>query len=260
MSIRGMHRSFARVAIAVVACLCTFTCTSASAPGSGALRVLFIGNSLTYSNTLPAMVEALATASGIELVTDEATEPGFALEDHWYYGSARSKVQNGNFDIVIMQQGPSSLPESRVFLREWAATWAAEIRARGGEPGLYAVWPEAERSGVFADVSDSYRLAAEDVNGYFFPVGDTWLEVWSSAPSAPLYGPDNFHPSSAGTYAAAVVILSILTERGATSLSTTLDLPGASDGTLNEELASSIKTAVETVIAGPTATLARHRP
>lgn len=248
-------RLTARFVLLLVVSSCAITCSNSTGPAttSGAQRVLFIGNSLTYTNDLPAMVQALATASGISIVTDEATEGGFALEDHWYYGSARSKVQNGNFDIVIMQQGPSSLPESRTFLREWAAIWAAEIRKRGGEPGLYAVWPEAARSDVFADVSDSYRLAAQDVSGLFFPVGDTWLEVWSRDPSAELYGPDDFHPSSAGTYAAAVAIVSILADRGATSLATTLELPGVASSELNESLAEIIRASAETVISGVTA-------
>jgi hypothetical protein len=256
-----MHvmRSLARFALLLAVSASTLTCTNSSGPTttSGALRVLFIGNSLTYTNDLPAMVQALASASGISLVTDEATEGGFALEDHWYYSSARSKVQNGNFDIVIMQQGPSSLPESRTFLREWAAIWAEEIRKRGGEPGLYAVWPEAARSDVFGDVSESYRLAAQDVSGFFFPVGDTWLEVWSRDASAELYGRDDFHPSSAGTYAAAVVIVSILADRGATTLATTLDLPGVSGSQLSESLAAIIRSAAEDVVSGVTPASAR---
>ena len=211
-----------------------------------------MGNSLTYTNDLPAMAQALATASGISMVTDEVTAPGYALEDHWNYGPARSKVQNGNFDIVIMQQGPSSLPESRTFLREWTVIWAEEIRKRGGEPGLYAVWPEAARSNVFADVHDSYRLAAEDVSALFFPVGNTWLEVWARDPSAALYGPDDFHPSSAGTYAAAVVIVSILADRDPTTLATTLELPGVQSSELNESLAATIRAAAEAVISGIT--------
>jgi hypothetical protein len=34
------------------------------------------------------------------------------------------------------------------------------------------VWPESYRPQAFPDVSDSYRLAAEDVGGILLPAGD----------------------------------------------------------------------------------------
>ena len=69
-------------------------------------------------------------------------------------------------------------------------------------PGLYAVWPDKSRIFAFPDVAESYRLAAEAVDGLFFPVGDAWFETWKAIPTAPLYGTDDFHPAVAGTYAA----------------------------------------------------------
>lgn len=239
-----------RIVLAGVCAVGALSCAKGgpAGPGSSALRVLFIGNSLTYTNNLPVMVEALARESGISIETAAATESGFALEDHWSVGTARSQVRNGNFDVVIMQQGPSSLPDSRVFLREWTATWAGEIRARGGEPGLYAVWPEKERMYAFDDVNESYLLAAQDVNGYFFPAGDTWIETWARDPEALLYGSDDFHPSSAGTYAAAVVIVATLASRDPETLAPTTSLPGVFGGELSMDLAATIRAAAKTVM------------
>ena len=119
-----------------------------------------------------------------------------ALIDHWDFGTARSEVRDGHYDVVILQQGSSSLPENRDSLRLWTRMWAPEIRKAGGRPALYAVWPEKARMYAFPDVSESYRLAAEDVDGLFMPVGDTWLETWNIHPDAQLYGGDEFHPQS----------------------------------------------------------------
>jgi hypothetical protein len=80
------------------------------------------------------------------------------------------------------------------------------IRAAGGVPALYAPWPSEQRAFDFPRVSESYRLAAEDVNGVFLPAGDAWLRTWEQDQSVPLYDDDRFHPSVQGTYAAAVVI------------------------------------------------------
>lgn len=211
-------------------------------------RVLFLGNSLTYTNRLPQMVDSLAAASGISLRSTQIASPSYALIDHWNVGSTRAAVRDGHFDYVIMQQGPSSLPENRDSLRIWTALWDPEIRAAGGRPGLYAVWPDRSRLFAFGDVSESYRLAAEDVGGLFFPVGDTWLETWELDPNAPLYGRDQFHPTPTGTYVAAVVILSVLTNRSATSLARHFNMPPTTGPPIDSVLAATIRQAAETVI------------
>ncbi|MBK8232107.1 MAG: SGNH/GDSL hydrolase family protein [Candidatus Eisenbacteria bacterium] len=212
-------------------------------------RVLFLGNSLTYTNDLPGMVEALALASGIAIETDEITTGGYGLIDHWNIPARREAVRTGNYDVVILQQGPSSLPESRDLLREWTVQWEPDIRAGGARPGLYAVWPDDTRLFAFPAVSESYRLAAEDVDGLFFPAGDGWLETWKQRPDAALYGPDGFHPSLAGSYVAAVTILAVLAQRDATTLSPDLAAIGGGAAPLDSTLAATIRSAVQTVLA-----------
>mgnify|MGYP001352841439 FL=1 len=214
----------------------------------GSLRVLFIGNSLTYVNDLPAMVTAIATASGLDIQTASVAYGGYALIDHWNSGEARAAVKNGHYDVVILQQGPTSLPINRDSLRLWTAMWAPEIRGAGGRPALYAVWPEKARMSAYPAVNESYRLAATDVDGLFFPVGDTWLETWNLLPEAELYGADDFHPAVAGTYAAAIVIVAVLANRSATSLAPDFIWPAGTPDRVDENIARTIRQAAETVI------------
>jgi len=157
--------------------------------------VLFIGNSLTAANDLPGMVQSLAESAGTRLTTAAVTRGGAALEDHWTDGAALKAIDRGGWRFVALQQGPSSLPESRANLRDWTRRFAARIRAAGAEPSLYAVWPPKDRTAFFEDVIESYRLAAEDVRGVLLPVGQAWLDAWSRDADLPLYGPDDFHPS-----------------------------------------------------------------
>lgn len=194
-------------------------------------------------------MSALAAASGMTVETQMLASPNFALIDHWTE-SERAVVRNGHFTYVILQQGPSSLAVSRDSLRLWTAMWANEMRASGAKPGLLAVWPEKARMFAFPDVSESYRLAAQDVGGVFFPVGDTWLEVWSVAPSAALYGPDDYHPAIAGTYAAAVVIVSLITHTEATALARDFPtIPNWENGRVDDGLAATIRAAAQSVIS-----------
>lgn len=167
-------------------------------------RVLFIGNSLTYSNELPSILEAIARQSGKRLITDAITIPGGALEDHFRGRTAHAALASGGYAIVILQQGPSSLPESQANLREWTQRFAPRIRAGGARPALYMVWPDETRLAFFDDVRTSYSNAALDANGMFIPAGEVWRAAWRIDAQLPLYDDDRFHPSALGSYAAAL--------------------------------------------------------
>ena len=168
-------------------------------PPSAALAgdVRFIGNSLTESNDLPGMVQALAESAGIPgLWTAAIVAGGAALEDHWRSPLTLQTIAQGNWRFVVLQQGPSSLPESRANLREWTARFAERIRAAGGEPRRR-------------------RL----------PAGSAWLRAWDLDPAVQLYGPDRFHPSLEGSYLAALVIYGGLSGRSPVGLPASFRLP-----------------------------------
>ena len=188
--------------------------------------VLFIGNSLTESNDLPGMVQALAESAGTPgLRTAAIVGGGAALEDHWRSTLTLETIAQGNWRFVVLQQGPSSLPESRANLREWTARFAERIRSARGEPALYTVWPEQSRFKFFDDVIESYRLAAEDVGAVELPAGAAWLMAWDLDPALQLYGPDRFHPSLEGSYLAALVIYGGLSGRSPVGLPASFRLP-----------------------------------
>lgn len=181
-----------------------------SAPRSqdkNTLRILFIGNSLTAANNLPGLVESLGRARrGPPVETTAVTANNFSLEDHWHQGNARAAIAKGGWSVVVLQQGPSALPESRVLLRNYTKRFAAEVRQAGARTALYMVWPSQARARDFDDVSKSYALAAHDADGLLLPAGDAWREAWRLEPSLALYGSDGFHPSGLGSYLAALVI------------------------------------------------------
>src|SRR4051812_31473667 len=81
-----------------------------SGPGTGAL---FVGNSLTYTNDLPGLVRALAAAVGHPLAVASVALPDYSLEDHWNQGDALRAIARGGWSFVVLQQGPSSLEDSR---------------------------------------------------------------------------------------------------------------------------------------------------
>jgi hypothetical protein len=188
---------------------------SAPAPVQGgqpaSRRVLFIGNSLTYANDLPKLVERTSVGVLEPITTAVVAFPDFSLGDHWDKGDALAAIRRGGWDFVVLQQGPSSMPESRAQLIADTRRFDIEIRRAGARTALYQVWPPKARERFAPDVSRSYAEAAKAVGGLLLPVGDAWQAALKADPAMRLYGPDEFHPSIEGSALAARVIVETIT-------------------------------------------------
>lgn len=201
----------------LLAVLGLIACTSPAPPVSG--RVLFVGNSLTYTNDLPGMVAALADSAGSGPISVEmVVAADFSLRDHLDGGGAVRALKRGGWDFVLLQQGPSSLDDSRAGLIASARDFDTEIRKVGARPALYAVWPDRTRLSFFDQVSESYRLAAVAVHGLYLPAGEAWRAAWRRDSTLALYDADDFHPSVLGSYVAALVIYGRISNRSPVGL------------------------------------------
>ena len=212
ISLPIVHKEIAVPLLRVLGCCLVIAGVSAcqveSQDPPAAARVLFIGNSLTYFNDLPELVEHLARDVGdTSLSTTMVAFPNFSLADHWDEGTARRELAASRWTHVVLQQGPSSLPENALLLQEWSVKFERLIRRAGAQPVLYMVWPDQSRPADFERVRGSYRGAAQAVNGIFAPAGDAWALALAADPAAPLYGTDGFHPALEGSWLAAVVLL-----------------------------------------------------
>ena len=215
-----------RLAIVVAVLSLAGSGAQAGAANQPKLRVLFVGNSLTYVNDLPAVVAGLGKASRLPDVEYRMLAPGgWSIEDHWTIGDAPTVLASRPWDAVVLQQGPSALPESQVNLRTWAMRAADDARKHGVRPALYQVWPERSRFAVFPDVVASYRNAAIASRSELLPAGAAWRAAWRRDPKLQLYGSDGFHPSRLGTYLAALVIYAGLVKASPVGLPRVVPMP-----------------------------------
>lgn len=244
---------------AIALALALSACAAAPPPGPAPLgrdareplRVLFIGNSLTYTNDLPAVAAAMARATGQQRPPAFVTValPNFSLEDHWRDGRARSRLRRGRWDVVVLQQGPSSLPANRELLRRWSARFAVPIRGAGARPALLTVWPAAARAGDFPGVAAAYAGAAAAVDGLLLPAGEAWRAALARDPGLPLYGPDGFHPSPAGTWLAALVVFCRLYDVAPGAVPAELELADGTRLRLDPAIAESLRRAAGSELA-----------
>ena len=230
-------------------------------PARGAeIRVLFVGNSLTAVNDLPALVQAMAASGGVRLSYRAITPGGLGLEDHWQRGDARVALGEGHWDFLVLQQGPSSRPESQANLREWAQRWADEGRRHGATPALYMVWP-IQTSGegqakAFQLVAQSYRRAAEASQSQLLPAGEAWEKLIKANRAMRLYQKDRLHPTPAGTYLAALVITQGLTGVSPKSIPTRLKMADGRMLELPVSQADALRRAAEQTIEATRAKVA----
>ncbi len=170
------------------------------------LRILYLGNSLTAANDLPALVAAMAASAGVRIEWRAVTPGGVNLEDHWHDGRGEKLLSAERWDFLVLQQGPSSRMEGRADLRLWAARWAQRARRREVEPALYMVWPYQGQKRGFEDVATSYREAAKAAKSRILPAGEAWEACLDEDPETRLYEEDKLHPTLAGSWLAALVL------------------------------------------------------
>lgn len=218
MHLRRRSRSTVRTLAVCLFAGAVWSCNSTTAapqlpgPEPGELAILFIGNSLTYWNDMPLILERL-------LEDDSPTGPVYVeavafanagLEDHWDDGRARDRILGEDWDFVVMQQGPSAT-EGRPSLLEYSDRFAALIRQAGAVPAMYMVWPASDRPFDFDGVSDSYSTAARQIGGALFPAGEAWRAAWEQDPTLSLYSLDGFHPTLLGSYLVALSMYARIT-------------------------------------------------
>jgi hypothetical protein len=196
-------------------CLAAVGCARGGGGGPGALRVLFIGNSYTYENDLPGMVEAMGEAAGVRIEVASSAGGGMTLEDHWGGGSGKAArlIESGRFTHVVLQE-QSLLPVvDRAGFRAPALQLARAARRAGSAPVFFVTWARANAPAMQAGLTDAYREAARDTGGVLAPVGPAWEAVRGLYPGLTLYAQDGSHPAPEGTYVAALVIFAALTGR-----------------------------------------------
>jgi hypothetical protein len=186
---------------------------------SGESHVLFIGNSLTYTNDLPGTVATVALAFNDTMQVKMVAAPNLALIDHAAgQTDAIEVLQSQRWDYVVLQQGPTALPlyrDTLILATKWLEPY---IHGAGARSAQLMVWPMATKRASFDEVRRSTQLAAKAVDGIFLPAGEAWRAAWSAGSRVALYGADGFHPSPLGTYLTALVIYEGLTGHDVRSL------------------------------------------
>jgi hypothetical protein len=209
MSIVKNRRTSLRVDRAVFVGLLVLSQVAAATKAQAAaktIRVLFIGNSLTYFNDLPAQLQALtseAYSSGASLRYESITPGGCTLQKHWNDGQAAAQIAQGHWDYVVLQE-QSQIPFSdRQQMYHYARLFDHEIKKVGAKTVLYMTFPLKKRFVHGDEMPEIYTTLGEELRAIIVPVDVASHEAAKLDPELALYRADGVHPSPAGTYLAA---------------------------------------------------------
>lgn len=170
-------------------------------------EILFIGNSLTYTNNLPQLIKTYAKRKGLKINTKMVAFPNYAIEDHWNDGQIQKLISSKNYDFVILQQGPSSQNDGREMLIEFGKKYSSLCKSNNAKLCYFMVWPSLTYYHSFDNVIKNYTDAASVNNSILLPVGKVWKDYVDSTNNTEYYGSDGFHPSIKGSQISAKVIL-----------------------------------------------------
>ena len=173
-------------------------------------NILFIGNSLTYTNDLPKLVKEEAKRKGFKVKTTMIAYPNYGLEDHWNDDKVQKLIESKKFNYVIIQQGPSSQEYGRVSLLEYGKKFIELCEKNNTQLVYFMVWPSRTYYHTYDGVIKNHTDAARENNALLCPVGSVWKAHFDKTNDYLYYGFDGFHPSLKGSKVAAEVIVKTL--------------------------------------------------
>jgi hypothetical protein len=174
------------------------------------LSVLFVGNSFTARNNVPALIAELAQSRGHRLDHRLISMGGASLKMHWNKGVAQEAMKSTKYDYVVLQE-QSTLPvKGPARMHESVRLFDEEIRGSGAKTVLYLTWarqyaPEAQNA-----ITAAYKSIGSELGAIVVPAGIAWEAFLKNHKSPVLHDKDGSHPTLAGSYLAACVFLAVL--------------------------------------------------
>lgn len=169
------------------------------------LGILFIGNSHTYYNDMPLMVQRRAAEAGYACRVAMLAHGGWFLAQHAGEPDVRFNILFGGYDYVVLQEHAHPFGPEEKF-REAAVALNAMIRRAGSRPVVYGCWARKAEPEAQARMNEAHRRIAAEIGALLAPVGERWWAHRERFPDVELYDGDGAHASAAGSELAAAHI------------------------------------------------------
>lgn len=184
-------------------------------------RILFIGNSYSYFNSVSELVKRMAEDKfpTKKIETKMISQGGMTLKQLWLKGEAWDEIKKEKWDYVVLQEqstlGNGEIIDSKrhfykpdIFF-EYARKFDSEIKKSGAKTVFYMTWSKKDNPEQQIYLTYAYMKIAKELNSLIAPVGLVWDKNRNNSAFDLYYG-DGAHPSVYGSYLAATTLFSII--------------------------------------------------
>lgn len=203
------------------------------------MKLLFIGNSHTFYNDMPAMVLKLLEDVGEKSHVTMLTEGGQTLVYHCDEPATRFNIRYGGYDVVVAQDRVSDFDPA--LFEEGAGRLLQMTDAAGVPLSFYMPWAPRDQRKRQAAMTGAYDAFCRRHRCALAPAGEVFSRLLLKEPADLLYREDGAHATAAGSYVAAATIFYMLTGRRRVILPKEDDDPGIAAG-LSPDLCRRIQT------------------
>ena len=181
------------------------------------VKILMVGNSFTFYYNLPMTIEQFSKFKGLDWEVHQSTASGASLKHHWKSEKGLASVQQikNNIYTHIIFQEYSSYPLIAIDTTQKYLNLMHKMTDNKSRKFIYATWSypnilknnnsSTPSSEVIEDKLESIKPSL-DTN--ILPVGRAFDLFQLRHPGQTLFTSDDKHPNSIGSYLAACVIFS----------------------------------------------------
>jgi hypothetical protein len=185
-------------------------------PTASSIRVLMIGDSLTYYNDMPGLLQQFTVHEAHPIDVERRTFPYRSLATHLDHGAAE-RIKEGRFDYVVLQDfSRSPVTDPQTCIRSYQR-YNDVARAAGAKIVIFENWTRAGHDDDYPKMQETYRIIQQRTGGIRAPVGAAFRNLRAMQPDIKLLLDDR-HPSDAASYLAACVLYDVLYHKRSSEL------------------------------------------
>lgn len=193
------------------------------------MKLLFIGNSHTYYNAMPQIVQSLFAATGQKVHVTMLAAGGKTLSYHVTSQNVAFNVRYGGYDAVIAQENAGSFEP--LSFRDSAKIMKDMSESAGAAFYLYMPWTARDNRAAQKDMTDTYQRFCRENGCFFAPAGEVFAKLLTLPEAADkLYRDDGKHAALFGGYVAALTVFYTVTGRKRIIKVTDIEDPGVKMG------------------------------
>ena len=138
------------------------------------------------------------------------------------FNTVRARLRLGADDGLQPVPDP---PQAAAGLSRHGQSHAAAVRRAGAEPALFLSWAYQDQPQMTDQLAAEYIKAGRANNMRVVPAGPAFAASIAKRPDINLYAPDKRHPSLAGTYLGAAVVMASVFKKSPVGNTYTAGLP-----------------------------------